>query len=430
MIGSARSRQALCFAAAVLLLLCHAEVAAADDDRPGCGSIASDGHICIHLLDSFEFGQYWSRVGADTSLEIGRKTIFAARVNPGVKFHIWDHNWDPAPRAVFSGWLSASLSSETLLGNVTALYDVTSREIEVGHERSLFEDMITYGADAQFLAAHYFGGRIDRRGDTPVLLAAGVKGRFLQVETVSPFALSRQEYEEELELSLVESRPITRDDLESPLVDTSATLLIDATRNAEDDDVATAGSLTLLRAEYLHFPAGLDAANFFASEDAFVAFAPFGIGGGDTASWIATGNASKSSKSKPRDGWFEVHAVGSVMASAIPDASVGLLPDLGHPDFGLLSARQGTFPNVYAATGGVQVGPSFLRAFAEHGISWGHGDPLEVTGFGGLIALPRGWLSLSERPSAHAQRTSAAILTVGGTLDGQVTLGGRVSGVW
>ena len=150
-----------------------------------------------------------------------------------------------------------------------------------------------------------------------------------------------------------------------------------------------------------------------------------------TAAVLTTTGLSlfQSSSGLRYDGVLEFHLRGTLQYSVFDDAPVYLLPSLGGSG-AMLSVPRGVDVNLNSASLGFQVGPSPLRAFVEHGWTWGQGTVGDALGYGVVFRIPPRSVYLGARKKAVRYAAGVAVHTVLSVLNVAFVIAGSDHGFY
>ena len=185
-------------------------------------------------------------------------------------------------------------------------------------------------------------------GDTQLILSGLLRGDKTIVSSPT-VTLPKGEFDQALELILVNSRELEEGDVEASFLRGHA--------------------MAKLLMDFEIISASVEAKVPFATSDAF---STAGI------------SASASLRLAILSGWLELHANGKVQQSFARRAPVFLLPSLGGA-YGMKTYFRGNFANLTTNVGDLQIGAPFARLFVEQGASGGVGESISVSGTGLLI---------------------------------------------
>jgi hypothetical protein len=348
------------------------------------------------LSPAFAIDPYWSKLGPTLGYS-SRSGGFMAVAAGGIQYHLWDHEWSWSPK-FGGGWGS--------LGLMMALHERIGLMLSgyIGDEPVFGSSAAAEGTDLSAADAFAYSGQAragfllysDIGRQQHPLLTLGTRVAVQGWELPSPiFASSKSEFGKQLNLVLVESRPIEREEVRELLVDAGLDLTVDW---AAASGTWVYGERLSTGFTYSYCDVGANAPRLGIQADTFAGLFPM--------------------ESLPRDGWLELHVRVTGNFAFSSDAPVYLLPSLGG-EYGMLSAKRGTLLNTRAASLALQLGPSFARAYVDFGWTWGVGPSSSVVGGGVAVALPRSIFGEIARHSFLMYWMFSALeLNIGGSTEG------------
>jgi hypothetical protein len=316
------------------------------------------------------------KIAGGPGVDVGDSDFkFGASVAPGAYF-AWEKDPATDTRPVyFIGNVTTSLMSEPVVAMLGGHIDVTQVAPKTAAGEGPRSFVRKYGGSLLVGGGGHVYGQDE--GFLGGWLNVGVHGTKTDQ---GQLALSKAQYDKELTLSMVESRPMRKEEVSGLLADGELGFTQQHAANHDSSDtflffddlrLATRGSL---------FPGGSPYLGWHASVRVVVGMFP----------WGSPLNDDDRSGAKRRDGWLELHVLGAGSIAATPDASIFLLPSLGGSDH-MRTMAGGTYPARGVLSGSAQLGTSFVRFAVETGRAFSDPDQVSRVGFAGVLALPRTW---------------------------------------
>lgn len=383
--------------------------------RAARGGESFDPSTLTYQADGFYVGPdygwdiYWTSLG----LKLGffDKDGFLVGVAGGIQWHLADQSWDWSPAFGggygngFIGYAFDDTVGLLAMGGVR-MGGLLSSGGNLDGGQILADDAMSYMARL-FVPVMLDKSRRDRGTWNLMLVPSlNLKG----VET--PFreqTLPKREYDKEVELVLVGSRPLERDEVKSLTVGLSTDLVFDHARKMSRKTIL--GDALSFGLDYLHNVDGGDSFFMSAQNDFFVGFFPYSFA--DDVS--------------PVDAWLELHARLGGQYVFGEDTPMYLLPSLGG-EYAMVSVKRGTYANLREITAAFELGPSFARGFVEAGWTGGIGPSSSLVGGGLILSFPRAMMFMvSDESVLHGALFGGTKMVLAGTSEGfvaQLLMGG------